>query len=104
MKPIPMQRVVPRRVRRHARAISEGCFAQFFNEDMSPQDFLNRLHNVMADYVMCAGGQMGYADLATVADNVAFLQMVYELVDRAAFTDDEPTETDEPWDEPGKKG
>ncbi len=87
---------------RRSRGVRAGVFVRFFREDISPSDFLNRLHDVMADYVLCAGGSAGIADLATVSDNVSFLQMVYELVRRASG--DEPTNTRASWDGRGKKG
>lgn len=104
MKPTHSQRSLPRRIRLGCPAVSAECFTRFFDEDMSPHDFLNRLHNTMADYVICADAQKACSDLATVADNVAFLQMVYDLVDRAMRTDEKPINTEEkPWDEQEKR-
>lgn len=64
--------------------ISAEVIQNFFKEDYGPDAFLERLHQVIVDYVRVAGNFSGQADLATIAENVDFLGNIYDVVKAAS--------------------
>lgn len=63
---------------------------RYFTETISKGEFLSQLHDVMMDYIYCAG-LSDHSDMRTVSENIGFLSMLYDAVKESHLV--EPSNT-----------
>lgn len=56
----------------------------YFTEQSNPADFLKSLHNVMVHYICCGGKFKDYADLDMISEDIEFLSIFYDTVEKAS--------------------
>ena len=57
----------------------------FFENEYSPKEFLDNIHNVIVGMIVLAGQTGSNADIKELAKHTEFLSIVYDTVRRAAI-------------------
>lgn len=68
------------------KSSTSDSIIRYFSETISKSEFLSQLHDVMMDYIYCAG-LSDYSDIRTVSENIGFLSMLYDAVKESCIVE-----------------
>ena len=68
------------------QSVQSDSIIRYFTDQISKEEFLSQLHDVMMDYIYCAG-LSDFSDMRTVSGNIGFLSVLYDAVRESALAE-----------------